>query len=144
MTAKLIARTSLSLPASFTTDKSNEDTTVNSDCSEDSSSSNSSLDDSEDGLAKEGHLHDLLPAARTTMVAHGKAPKLLIHMVSDEDDDSTSLIKLACSSRLNRTSSIKETAEKIKVGEHMPCKKCITLWPDYITGFWDRSSQPSF
>ena len=137
ITAKPIVTTSMSLPSSSTTDKSIEDITAHSDCSEDSSTSNSSLDDSEDGLAKEGHLHELLLAARITIVAHGRAAKSLVHMVADDDDDSTTLIKLACSSRLNRSSSTKETAEQQKWGEHMPCKKCCSLWPDYITGFWD-------
>ena len=114
------------------------DLTARSDCSEDSSTSNSSLDDSEDGLAKESHLQELLLAARITIVAHGKAAKSLVHMVADDDDDdSTTLIKLSCSSTLNRSSSTKETAEQLKEWEHMPCKKCCSLWPDYITGFWD-------
>ena len=135
MTATPIVATSMTLPASFTADKSVEDTAVNSDCSGDSSTSNSSLDDSEGGLEKEAHLRELLLAARTTIVAHGKALKSLVHMVSDDDDDSTTLIKLACNSRLNRSSSIKETVEQLKVVEHVPCKKCITQWPHYITGF---------
>ena len=137
MTATPIVATSMSLPSSFTADKSVEDTAVHSDCSEDSSTLNSSLDDSEDGLEKEGHLHELLLAARITIAAHGKAIKSLVHMVADDDDDSTALIKLACNSRLNRSSYIKETAEQLKVGKHMPCKKCCSQWPDYITGFWD-------
>ena len=83
ITANRIITTSMSLPSSFTTDKSVEDITARSDCSEDSSTSNSSLDDSEDGLAKEGHLHELLLAARITIVAHGKSEKrvLLFHRV---------------------------------------------------------------
>ena len=127
----------MTLPSSFTADKSVKDTAVNSDCSEDSSTSNSSWDDSQDGLKKEGHLHELLLTARITIVAPGKVPESLVHMVADDDDDSTTLIKLACDSRLNRSSSTKETAEQLKVGEHMPCKKCSSQWPDYITGFWD-------
>ena len=136
MTAKPVVETCMILPASFTTDKSVEDITARSDCSEDSSTSNSSLDDSEDGLEKEGHLHELLLAARVTISAHGKAPKSLVRMVAD-DDGSTTLIKLACSSRLTRASSTKETAEQLTIGEHLACKKCCSLWPDYITGFWD-------
>ena len=104
MTAKPVVETSMILPASFTTEKSVEDITARSDCSEDSSTSNSSLDDSEDGLEKEGHLHELLLAARVTIVAQCKAQKSLVHMVADDDDDSTTLIKLACSSRLNHSS----------------------------------------
>ena len=137
MTSRPVEMTTMTLPASFTTDKSSEDTAKGSDCSDDSSSSNSFLDDSEGGLEKEGHLHELLLAARTTIVAHGKAPKSPVHMVADDDDDSTTLIKLACKSRLNHASSKEETVEQLKVGEHMPCKKCVTQWPDYITGFWD-------
>ena len=66
------------------------------------SSSNSSLDDSEAGRENEDHLNELLVAARTTIVFHGKAKKSLKHMVAPDDDSSTPLIKLVCSSRLNR------------------------------------------
>ena len=137
ITAKPVVTTSMPLPSLSTADKSIEGLTARSDCSEDSSTSNSSLDDSDDGLAKGSHLRELLLAARITIVAHGKAAKSLVHLVADEDDDSTSLIKLACSSRLNLSFSTKEAAEQLKVGEHMPCKKCCSLWPDYTTGFWD-------
>ena len=86
MTAKPMIATSMSLPSSFTADKSDEEITARSDCSDDSSTSNSSLDDPEDGLKKEGHFHELLLAARITIVAHGKAPKSLLHIVPDDDE----------------------------------------------------------
>ena len=107
--------------------------------SDSSSSSNSSLDDSEAGLENEGRLHELLLAARTNILAHGRSSTSLVHMVSpdDDDDDRTPLIKLVCNSQLNRSSSVKETAEQLKVGEHEPCSKCRKQWPDSITSFWD-------
>ena len=138
MTVKPTVDTSMYLPPSFTTDKSVEVGKACSDCSSDSNVSNSSVDDSDDGLAKEGHLHDLLVSARSTILAHGKSAKSLVHLVTDDDDDTSMLIKLACNSRLNRSSSTKETAESLTLGEHMPCKKCQPLWSDYITGFWDE------
>jgi hypothetical protein len=138
MSAKPTVVTAMSLPPSFTTDKSVEVNEASSDCSSDSNVSASSIDDSEDGMEKEGHLHELLLSARTTIVAHGKSAKSLVHLVADDDDDTSVLIKLACSSRLNRSSSTKETAEQLKLGEHMPCKTCRSKWSDYITGFWDE------
>ena len=138
MSAKPTVVTAMSLPPSFTTDKSVEVNEASSDCSSDSNVSASSLDDSENGMAKEGHLHELLLSARTTIVAHGKSAKSLVHLVADDDDDTSVLIKLACSSRVNRSSSTKETAERLKLGEHMPCKTCRSKWSDYITGFWDE------
>ena len=131
ITAKPFEGTYMTFPESFTMDE--EDKGKESD----SSSSNSSLDDPEAGLEHEGHLHDVLVAARTTIVAHGKAPTSLVHMVSPDDDSSTPLIKLVCSSRSNRTSSIMETAEQLKLGARNPCAKCKKQWPDYMTGFWD-------
>ena len=91
ITAKPIQRTYMTLPESFTMDE--EDKGRESD----SSSPNSPLDDSEAGLENEGHLHELLLAARTTIVAHGQSPKSLVHIVSPDGDDSTPLIKLVCS-----------------------------------------------
>ena len=138
MSVKTTVDTAMYLPPSFTTDKSVEVGKACSDCSSDSNVSNSSVDDSDDGLAREGHLHDLLVSARSTILAHGKSAKSLVHLVTDDDDDKSMLIKLACNSRLNRASSTKETAESLTIGEHMPCKKCQPLWSDYITGFWDE------
>ena len=138
MTVKSTVVTSMYLPPSFTADKSVEVNKASSDCSSDSNISASSIDDSDDGMAKEGHLHELLVSARSTIVANGKSAKSLVHLVTDDDDETSMFIKLACNSRLICFSRTKETAESLTLGEHMPCKKCQPLWSDYITGFWDE------
>ena len=92
MTVKSTVATSMYLPPSFTTDKSVEVNKASSDCSSDSNISASSLDDSDDGMAKEGHLHELLVSARSTIVAHGKSAKSLVHLVTDDDDETSMLL----------------------------------------------------
>ena len=121
----------MSISKSFTQDDEDEGKESDS-----TFSSNSSLDDSEEGRENEGHLHDLLLAARTTVVAHGKTSKSLVHVVAPDDDRDTPLIKLVCSSRLNRISSIMTTTEQLTLGAHKPCTQCMKNWLDY-TSFWD-------
>ena len=109
ITATSIERTFVTIFKSFTQDggKGME--------SDSTSSSGSSMDGSESGQEHEGHPHELLVVARSTFVAHGKAPSSLVHQVAPDDDKDITVIKLMYKSRLNLESSTMETAEKLKL-----------------------------